>query len=143
MDSSRSRPVPVVPVGAPEVSRVVAAPSPNTKANASFGRFVLHLAVWLVMPAVVVGAFYYFFGETNVKATLDGRPVHAQVWIDGKYVHDTPYTTRLGFGEFKIEVFPPDGSDTDTSQETLMFWSIVRGTDFTADFETIVPENDQ
>ena len=118
------------------VVREEVATSPEPK---GFGRFIFQVVTWPIPLAVVIVAIWLFLGGTTVTATLDNKPVHAQVWIDGKYVADTPYTTRFGFGDFKIEVFPPDGSDADTSQETVWFWSVVRGVNFNADFETIDP----
>ena len=101
------------------------------------GRLLWSAIKWVAPFAVVYGLVWYFFGETTVTATLDDKTVKAQVWIDGDFVGDTPYTTRLGFGRFEINVLPPEGSDTNESEQRATLWSVVIGQKVPADFTSI------
>lgn len=141
------RPTRIIPQnGGNEDLAPLLAPNPKAKPSKivtitkAGGRGVLKMLGWMIETALFIGVALalvsYFWGTTTINATLDGKPVKTQVWIDGQYVGDTPYVKRLGFGEFDIEIFPPDGVDTNETQWNATFWSVVRGLDIEEDFTT-------
>lgn len=93
--------------------------------------------VWrsAVLSALLTGGIYYFFGETRIAATLDGKPLNgAVVEIDGVYVGDTPYAARL-FGAHRIAVAVID-IDTAEVQVEYEQLSLFVGNNINADFNT-------
>lgn len=88
----------------------------------------------LAFFGAVYFVLWYFFGTTTVTATADGKPIHAVVKIDGKRVGRTPYSDRLGFGQFSIEVFPPKYGEWRESVYTASLWSVVIGQDVKINF---------
>lgn len=103
----------------------------------AFGRGLWAVAKWIAPIVAIYGIAWYLFGETTITATLDDKPVKTQVWIDGDFVGDTPYTTRLGFGRFEVNVLPPENNDTNESEWRITMWSVVLGKDIPADFTSI------
>lgn len=99
-------------------------------------------ARWVISTVVIFLAgsalIYALFGKSTIDATLDDKPTKAQVWVNGDYVGDTPYTAYLGFDAMKIEILPPADVDVNeekfTSEVDGMMYNI--GAHITADFTT-------
>ena len=66
---------------------------------------------WIVSTAAFAGigwaTIWYFFGMTTVTAEMDGKPITANVIIDGHIVGKTPYEARLYPGWYSFEVQKP------------------------------------
>ena len=93
-----------------------------------------------VLVAFVLGLLYVG-SITTISATLDGEAVSAPVLINGEYVGDTPYETRLGAGgEIKIEVLRPHGCETNELADQIKFSPVFgQGVDLTAKFTSYDP----
>jgi hypothetical protein len=93
-------------------------------------------AAWFVLLS---GAIYYFCGETSITATLDGKPVACQVFVNDEYLGDTPLAIRLPFDATSISIIQPDDADTNEAEFTSRFrgglYNI--GSDVEADFTSI------
>ncbi len=50
---------------------------------------------------------------TKIECTVGGAERECEVEIDGSYVGTTSLQRRLGRGEFRVTVYPPNGTDVD------------------------------
>ena len=90
----------------------------------------LKFVLIVLITALMLGAMWYFVGETTITATFDGKPLNgAIVEVDGVFVGKTPYTKRLVFGHHSILVTPPKGLKTKVKEWRMEIWSVVLGRD--------------
>lgn len=94
---------------------------------------------WILSTAAFAGigwaAVWYFFGMTTVTAEMDGKPITANVIIDGKIVGKTPYEARLYPGWYNVEVQRPKAA-TGVSLNEWYGFTVALGFDMNADFTT-------
>jgi hypothetical protein len=89
---------------------------------------IMGLAIWIL---------WTYFGESTISATLDGKSLErATVEIDGEVVGTTPYTTRLSVGVHHYTITPPASSNAVESYYKAVSWTLGRGVDVTAEFDT-------
>ncbi len=98
--------------------------------------FIKSAVSFVVIMALSVAAFSYFFGTTTVKAKFAETPLEgAKVFIDGKEVGKTPYQARLTPGIYSIKVVPPDGYESKQSEYSFELFTVCRGAHFEAPFD--------
>ena len=86
----------------------------------------------IVVAVIIV---WWFFGKTDITASLDGEPLDgAIVEINGDVVGETPYTKRLGPGFHRVLVMPPEGKKTVESNHNIRIFTMMRGVEYQADF---------
>lgn len=84
------------------------------------GSGCLSSIISLAIIASVLIAIWYFFGKIQITTTLDGRPINgALVEIEGVERCQTPCELRLETGSYDIDIFPPAGTRTRESHQTL------------------------
>ncbi len=90
-----------------------------------------------VVVAVVWGGVYYMWGESTVRAYLDGEELEgAMVEVNGQYVGTTPYTARL-FGLSEVTVLLDSDGLTQESEIHYTLFSLGLGTKLPAHFNTL------
>ena len=108
-----------------------------------FRRFpvrTLYKAVFFL--AAIVSLISRYFGETEIKATLDGMPLQgAIVKVDGEVVGTTPYFGKFLFGSYNIEIIPPTTVRTDKMKYGANMFTVVVGRTIAGDFMTITEES--
>ncbi len=94
---------------------------------------------WVISTVAFVGigwsVIWYFFGTTTVTAEMDGKPITANVLINGEVVGKTPYETRLYPGFYSFEVEKPKAATGVYLNEWGGF-TVALGFDMNADFTT-------
>jgi len=93
------------------------------------------IALFIALPAVLITGVWYFFGETTVVATFEGkRLMGATVMLDKQAVCKTPCTFRAGPGAHRLTVVPPTHVGAVEAEREYYFFSLLRGIPITADF---------
>ena len=112
-------------------------PSRFWGAARTFALWTFYVARFLALSALATGAIWYFFGTTSINASLDGRHVKAQVFVDGDYAGDTPLKKLFAPGTHEVVIIQPDGSDTEQGEwdYTMMMFNL--GASINAEFTTI------
>lgn len=81
-----------------------------------------------IAPLLAYLIIWYFFGTVTFKATVnDHELINATVYADGKYLCETPCSTRLFPGNTHFKISPPPGLTFRESYHIVDFFTIVLG----------------
>lgn len=71
--------------------------------------FILSLALAIAGTIGIYAAVWFFYGNTQIVATIDGKPLKgAIVEVNGTYVGETPLNVHLMPGVHDVSVIPGD-----------------------------------
>jgi hypothetical protein len=97
--------------------------------------FLRALVSLAIMATLAYGILIWMAGTTKINGTSNGENIPCKVYIDGKYVGETPFEKRLGPGSFSIKVEPPPGYEP--ASYNHRFWTVGRGDDIFAEFDAM------